>query len=766
MTSSMIIISSSNGSEDDISSKQSVRSSSCMSTQSNIIDSFKLNSKNGSRVSSASTHFSNGLLQNLTPEATHITTNCHLNSFNRPVTSGQVVNIISRKTSELEGNKIFFNQENTRLASAISNSEKSFSPYKESSSFIEAKKNVSMQTLFLNKTTDFNNEPKMKANSDMHSVCLLTAENLNHFDKSTKIDLTIKSKIESPTSNISVSSIISSDHLNSNVKQIEADLKNNYLIKDKIENEEQIRSSLTEKSSSTISQIFDLQNIKTSEHFNNSTGNGKTKKKVSFNDNLIQIHLIPNLQKFLNIEKCKSSEKQDPLNSMDEALSGINSPDKEFDLLDDSNLLMDNQELTHQQLTSLPKPKFIKTNLTQINSDQTIASGLKKNTRKNNNFNNHHLQVVKLTVNSANTTPNDAKNQQSFLTLIGSNKFAQKPNQVISKRDYLNSVNKSYHPQLFSQKRSNTFHNEAIESPPEKIDQSKVTNSIDSFSQSKYLSNDLTNIKILRNESPKKTLKTPNNSVECSVLLKNSAEKSPEFHNENEIQFNSIKNLHKQKKYVFLKQDDNLIREPSFIKNNNLITDKNCTNSFNSMSEFGSDLNQHPNIYKTGFEIKNISNGNNKSQVLNSVNQLIALRDINYYLTNNAKSNLKSLKNFGYQPSAEDTNKSGIKTNSHLKNIDNFDLRRTNSALPLLRNLNKNNNNADNATNLATIRVFTQTNGYTDSPKASIKNQFKIINSKIDNSFSRAKTFVYNQNLTSTTQTQKKRGNYYEKTTF
>ena len=55
------------------------------STQNNLSEAktqiTKLNNRNGSRVSSASTSVSNSIFPNLTPEATHITTQSQLNNF-------------------------------------------------------------------------------------------------------------------------------------------------------------------------------------------------------------------------------------------------------------------------------------------------------------------------------------------------------------------------------------------------------------------------------------------------------------------------------------------------------------------------------------------------------------------------------------------------------------------------------------------------------------------------------------------------------------
>lgn len=670
----------------------------------------KLSARSSSRASSASTTPSNTLFPNLTPQATHIATRSQFNHFNRPVSSGQIVNILTRKASDLEKDINKMDKKN-RLTPPLSLSDPNFSAKSSSNE----KTFVSTQVLNLKSLNEtgqvFKERPK--SSTENSTLSKLTVNNLNHFDN---LNETPKNYGDTLSPIPSFSSKSSSP--NDSSSPIMTVKVNNSEYKDNERN----KSPQTLKSISTLSHNYD--GTKSAGLLSNSSA-GRAKKKVSFNDNLLKVHLIPNLTNFLTVEKCKPVDKDELMVSIEEQAYGSYCDEEP-----DSPLIQNNFNFIEgfdphnlDDSSSTNKAKLAKTHLKQIQSDQTISNDLKRNIR-NHNLNNH-LQVVKLTVH-----PNKSQldnRTQNFLSLVGNNNFSQK----LSKRDS-STANRNLHSKLFTQQRSQTFHFDELDRI-ESIDELKTNSSSINLSKNpKYTHPGSRSTKPPKNDHSK-------HSDEAKSKIKR-----VDSSKENDLNLNLIK---KPTKFVFLKQDDNMAREPSFIKSQ---LEKNFFNN-NSSSSFASDSN-----LKVAVDPKNSSI--NKTATMNSVNQLIALKDVNYYLNNSTKSNLKSLKSsYPYQNGLNDINKIKLKSNGHLANISNLDLdfRRTNSAFPLLRN-----NMSNGSVN--------QTNP-NESSKISNNLSFKIMNSSspLGNSLTRAKTFLQNQNLASKNHIDKKiKESSIEKTSF
>ena len=260
-------------------------------------------------------------------------------------------------------------------------------------------------------------------------------------------------------------------------------------------------------------------------------------------------------------------------------------------------------------------------------------------------------------------------------------------------------------------------------------------------------------------------------------------------------------------KYIFLKSED----KPAQHSNENFILNRSNTianmkfDNFNSNS-FTSDMSRNT----TGSDFKgsimsgeyitslssygsvsnnNNTNSNSKNIAMSTVNQLVALKDVNYYLANASAKQAK--KNQSYSQTGNYTNgKSHISVNPNMSNqvteiklrtnnintnqINESDFRRTHSALPLLRNSGKlqNNNfpngNNINANNNANINMIG--NNVSDL-KNGIKGNnttisYKLVNSPMINSLTRTKSFLYNQNATTHGIDRRLRGGSIEKTSL
>ncbi|RNA04814.1 hypothetical protein BpHYR1_018477 [Brachionus plicatilis] len=652
----------------------------------------KLSGHSSSRASSASTSASNALFPNLTPQATHIATTSHLTNFNRPVSTGQIVNILTRKASDLQKN-LTKSPDKSSLTPPLSLSEPNFSA-KES--------------------------PKSPPST-------LTVNNLNHFDH---LNETAKNFADTLSPIPSYSSKSSSPNdPNSPILTIKCKpVKQSQSSKDCECN----KSPQTLKSASTN---CDGQGPKSAGPLSSSSA-GRAKKKVSFNDNLLKVHLIPNLTSFLNVERCKTNG--DAMLSIEEQANGSVGEDEaepDSPLIETHFDFSDHQAHHCQEANpSFIKPTIAKTHLKHIQSDQTISNDLKRSVR--NHSLGNHLQVVKLTVHP-NKNHSDSRTQ-NFLTLVGNNSFSQKP--TVTKRES-SASSRNIHSQLFAQqRRSHTFHYDDLD-PTDSMEDIKTSSSSINFAKTPkfMLTGAKKHMKSDYSKQSSATLHPESNEAKNKARQLDSSK-------ENDLNLNSAK---RPPKFVFLKHDDNMTREPSFVKAH---VDKSIFN--NSSSSFASD-SQH----KTSVETKNASM--NKNASLNSVNQLIALKDVNYYLNNGAKSNLKALKStHPHQSGLNDIGKIKLKSNGHLTNISNLDLdfRRTSSALPLLRN------------NIGTGSSGKYSNqpALNESAKFSNNLSYKILNSSpLSNSLTRAKTFLLNQNLTSNNHIDKKiKGSSIEKTTF
>jgi hypothetical protein len=274
-------------------------------------------------------------------------------------------------------------------------------------------------------------------------------------------------------------------------------------------------------------------------------------------------------------------------------------------------------------------------------------------------------------------------------------------------------------------------------------------------------------------------------------------------------------------KYIFLKPDDKLnengLLNSSFSTRSHTIANINLNNGNsavgvtpsnsiafekqNTMSDFKSLVNGKSN----GDGLASL----NKNFTLSSVNQLVALKDVNYYLANSSKSTSSPKKasqiapqvsysqNSNY-PQANNSNTKIISQNGTVNQVtaikirpssnstNESDFRRTHSALPLLRNGIKQNSFINGNGNGTAIQSQNQTNNNSSVKSASssssgnngsangasdLKNginsiSYKLINSPMINTISRAKTFIYNQNANTNMIDRRIRGGSIEKTSL
>ena len=266
--------------------------------------------------------------------------------------------------------------------------------------------------------------------------------------------------------------------------------------------------------------------------------------------------------------------------------------------------------------------------------------------------------------------------------------------------------------------------------------------------------------------------------------------------------------------------------------NGDYITSLASYNSNNS-----SNVNTNSNSATTN------ANSNTKNIAMSTVNQLVALKDVNYYLTNSSKHMKKlngqmpiSYSQTGTYPSNMSTSNGNGKPNMNSQNVNNqvteiklrtnnmmseSDFRRTHSALPLLRNgfkiqnnnannsstnanfhsvnsngngngnsnghsqmgfinanFNSNNssssnnnsstsgNNNNNSSNVSTNRVNSPVDLKNGIKGINTTISYKLVNTPMINSLTRAKSFLYNQNATTNVIDRRLRGGSIEKTSL
>jgi len=271
-----------------------------------------------------------------------------------------------------------------------------------------------------------------------------------------------------------------------------------------------------------------------------------------------------------------------------------------------------------------------------------------------------------------------------------------------------------------------------------------------------------------------------------------------------------IKNMPSSKinptKYIFLKPED----KPSQHLNDNLVLNRSNTianmkyENFNSGS-FVSDMSRNTGSdfkgsimsgdYITSLSSYNSANNNNnnsnsKNIAMSTVNQLVALKDVNYYLANSSKQSKKNQVSYSqvgnyangkshisYNPNMNNqVTEIKLRTNGNTSTINQMsesDFRRTHSALPLLRNgvkLQNNSNQSNNFSNGNNLSMNTLGNTGVDL-KNGIKGvnttiSYKLVNSPMINSLTRAKSFLYNQNATTHGIDRRLRGGSIEKTSL
>lgn len=410
----------------------------------------------------------------------------------------------------------------------------------------------------------------------------------------------------------------------------------------------------------------------------------------------------------------------------------------------------------------------IKPSMINKSNSEQLVNDLRKNQR--NHFTQQspqQLQVVKLTVHSAKFNTNSEQPilsaNQNFLSIVGKN---NRVTNVLTNRG-LNS-------QLFSNQRSLTSIN-LQDSQKEKSDE------VMNFSYPKppkYVTSALRTHSACLKAKP--SLNTANHEEDKYVNIEQSPQlkflsnlkklrpsasfQSIDVNQSSSPSLNTVKNIPVrtgQPKFIFLKSDENLVREPSFSSRNQSNLHSSSANSL---------LNASPECQKTA----------QKSINLSSVNQLIALKDVNYYLTNHSSKISKQKHQISYSQTgnyANEVSKLKVKANGNVSNVSDeveSDFRRTRSALPVLRNnlrvsgfvRNGNGNGVNNSGNNISGELkqnqYVNINGVNNNAQT-----YKLVNSPILNTLTRAKTFLYNQNRTSTHAIEKRiRGSSIDKTSF
>ena len=220
-------------------------------------------------------------------------------------------------------------------------------------------------------------------------------------------------------------------------------------------------------------------------------------------------------------------------------------------------------------------------------------------------------------------------------------------------------------------------------------------------------------------------------------------------------------------KYIFLKQDENQTDENIYANYSNRNLNNNLSNA---TATSPANLNMPPNeIIKINTSDLKFSNSYPpKNLNANTVNQLMTLKDVNAYLTSQNK--IKKYPVNKTQGGREKTEVNGAKAKALTNGELLESMRRTHSALPLLRNslraspssimisnqneINQNGNNYEN--NRGSVN---STNGFYNL-------SYKIVQPPIAANATRAKTFIYNQNGSTPIVEKRVRGNSIEKTSF
>jgi len=249
-------------------------------------------------------------------------------------------------------------------------------------------------------------------------------------------------------------------------------------------------------------------------------------------------------------------------------------------------------------------------------------------------------------------------------------------------------------------------------------------------------------------------------------------------------------------KYIFLKSDDkqtDLNITPSTFSSNhyNSLNNKSYTNSkinFNSQNTVSinsaasvsnptntssantaSSLNQLADMVRLSPDIKNTAyhSNNAKNLAMSTVNQLFALKDVNYYVTNSSRALRKYNQNLHKNLSKPSSSNGGevttIKLHSFSQNLNPSDSRQTKSALPMLRSSKissvggstgtdgaKSNGNNANAVASTSTNVVTTPSGVNENKN--FNNCFNNLSYRLINTptlignLNKAKTFLYNQN--------------------
>jgi hypothetical protein len=156
-------------------------------------------------------------------------------------------------------------------------------------------------------------------------------------------------------------------------------------------------------------------NIRDNKSCPNSAKPTKAKKRVSFNDSLVQVHLIPNVSNILNIEKYKCYMRN---SSAVTATMISSSPctDMDTETYYQVNYQSVDSKFVPQESTANVDEKAL--NSESLNSDLCINE-------QNSNENDPNQNVISFSnqLNNSNNTQENSQNSNDLLTAKGNYKF-------------------------------------------------------------------------------------------------------------------------------------------------------------------------------------------------------------------------------------------------------------------------------------------------------------------------------------------------------
>jgi hypothetical protein len=352
-------------------------------------------------------------------------------------------------------------------------------------------------------------------------------------------------------------------------------------------------------------------------------------------------------------------------------------------------------ENTNQNSSSSSSPSTISSSSSNSSSSPSPVQ-IKENENNSSHYNNKNLRLgssilnsklVKLNLyappnisalnasfNQHQNSANQYSNQNNILTIIGTNSLM--PKSLDS--NTLKNMKQNNTPSVRHQRQSN------LASDFQVLNMSAINGTLAQPRPPRYLSS-AARIMSAKNNPNHKSLQNTDaaqipltSKISDFAIPSSLASTSPNSYNSNNGNNNKQQIYNNSRigssKLVFLKSDDTL----------SLTEKNNPTSFFNNRSHTFTNFNQ------------NNKETNNKDLTQNSINQLLALKDLDQYIEN---SKIKC-KIGNQQQQQNNITKLNLKTHNTtpILMMNDSDFRRTNSALPILRN-NFNLNTSPKSTN-------------------------------------------------------------------